>query len=165
MFHFAIPILSLNFRVFVIFSKIPRGIWKISFHMFSYTYILSKKHSRSLLNFFLIGNPTLNCVGWSVQLASQRDHSIAPLPTAKKLKIILKWDFHIYTFRNWNVTNHILILELCGLNHLLVIRHEMDNGRWSVQLTSWQDHSIAPLPAAKKLKIILCKIRMSWFYL
>ena len=30
--------------------------------MFSYTYILSKKHSRSLLNFFLIGNPTLNCV-------------------------------------------------------------------------------------------------------
>ena len=80
----------------------------------------------------------------------------------KKLKIILKWEFHIFTFRNWNVTDHILILELCGLNHLLVIRHEMDNGRWSVQLTSWQDHSIAPLPAAKKLKIILCKIRMSW---
>ena len=62
MFHFAIPILSLNFRVFVLFSKIPRGIWKISFDMFSYTYILSKNHSRSLLNFFLIGNPTLNCV-------------------------------------------------------------------------------------------------------
>ena len=30
--------------------------------MFFYRYILSKKHSRSLLNFFLIGNPTLNCV-------------------------------------------------------------------------------------------------------
>ena len=61
-FHFEKAILFIRFRVFVIFSKIPRGIWKISFYMLSYICILSKNHSRSLLNFFLIGTPTLNCV-------------------------------------------------------------------------------------------------------
>ena len=63
-FHFEKAILFIRFRVFVIFSKIPRGIWKISFSMLSYICILSKNHSRSLLNFFLIGTPTLNCVSW-----------------------------------------------------------------------------------------------------
>ena len=61
-FHFEKAILFIRFRVFVIFSKIPRGIWKISFYMLSYICILSKNHSRSLLNFFLIGTPTLNRV-------------------------------------------------------------------------------------------------------
>ena len=61
-FHFEKAILFIRFRVFVIFSKIPRGIWKISFYMLSYICILSKNHSRSLLNFFLIGTPTLNHV-------------------------------------------------------------------------------------------------------
>ena len=35
---------------------------KISFYMLSYMCTLSKNHSRSLLNFFLIGTPTLNHV-------------------------------------------------------------------------------------------------------
>ena len=61
-FHFEKTILFIRFRVFVIFSKIPRGIWKISFYMLSYICILSKNYSNSLLNFFLIGTPTLNHV-------------------------------------------------------------------------------------------------------
>ena len=73
-FHFAILISCLNFRVFVNFSKIPRRIWKISFNMFSLTYILSKNHSRSLLNFFLIGNPTLNCVYGTLEKMIKNPH-------------------------------------------------------------------------------------------
>ena len=61
-FYFERAILFIRFRVFVIFSKIPRGIWKISFYMLFYTYKLCKNGSRSLLNFFSIGNLTLNCV-------------------------------------------------------------------------------------------------------
>ena len=59
-FHFEKAILFIRFRVFVIFSKIPRGIWKISFYMFFYICILSRNHIRSLLNFFSIQNLTLN---------------------------------------------------------------------------------------------------------
>ena len=51
-----------RFRVFVIYSNFPRGIWKISFYMLFYICIPSKSHNRSLLTFFPIGNPTLNCV-------------------------------------------------------------------------------------------------------
>ena len=40
-------------------KKIP---WKIYFYKFCYICIPSKNHSRSLLIFFLIGTPTLNCV-------------------------------------------------------------------------------------------------------
>ena len=61
-FHFVKPILGISFRVFVIFSKISCEIWKIYLNMFSCTYILSKNHIRSLLNFFPIENLTLNWV-------------------------------------------------------------------------------------------------------
>ena len=55
-FHFEKAILFIRFRVFVIFSKIPRGIWKFfSIHLYSL-----KNQGRSLS--FSIGNPTLNCV-------------------------------------------------------------------------------------------------------
>ena len=50
---------------FSFFSKIPRGIWKISFYMMFYKGILSKNHCEGLLNFFSIGNPSLNCVQMS----------------------------------------------------------------------------------------------------
>ena len=52
----------IRFRVFVIFSTIPHGIWKIYFDMFSYISKLSRNHSRSMLNFFPVWTPTLNCV-------------------------------------------------------------------------------------------------------
>ena len=70
--HFEKAILFIRFRVFVIFSKIPRGIWKISFYMLSYICILSKNHSRSLLSFFLIGTPTFNHVVSSCSFGHER---------------------------------------------------------------------------------------------
>ena len=63
-FQSANPNLGIRFNIFLFFSKIPRRIWKISFYMSFNMYILPKIHCRSLLNFFLIQNPTLNCV-WS----------------------------------------------------------------------------------------------------
>ena len=73
-FHFEKAILFIRFRVFVIFSKIPRGIWKISFYMLSYICILSKNHSRSLLSFFLIGTPTLSHVSFVLEYYKKLDN-------------------------------------------------------------------------------------------
>ena len=52
--------LGTRIGIFCFFSKIPCGIWKISFYMFFYACILSRNHTKSLLNFFSIQNLTLN---------------------------------------------------------------------------------------------------------
>ena len=49
------------------FSKIPRGIGKISFDMVFYIGMLPRIHSKSLLTFFSIGNPNLNCVYYTAR--------------------------------------------------------------------------------------------------
>ena len=61
-FQYAYPNLGTRFSIFSFFSKIPHGIWKIYFDMFSYISKLSRNHSRSMLNFFPVWTPTLNCV-------------------------------------------------------------------------------------------------------
>ena len=48
--------------IFSFFSKISRGIWKLSFYMNFYTYVECKTHIRSLLTFSSIQYPSLNRV-------------------------------------------------------------------------------------------------------